>query len=141
MSASTKLSTSVKSLIYLAHSPDSAKTSGEIATAIGVNASKLRRLLSLLAKQGIVKTIKGKDGGFQLNKKCSDVHLQEIYCAIEDRRAFYLDVQNGQASDRSFTKDINHFFDDLFFNIQVDIEGRMKSITLQSIINKTSHNL
>lgn len=138
MSASTKLSTSVKSLIYLANSPDCAKKSSEIATAIGVNASKLRRLLSLMAKQGIVKTIKGKDGGFQLNKNCSDVHLQEIYCAIEDRRAFYLDVQNRQASDLSFTKDINYFFDDLFFDIQGDIESRMKSITLQSIIKKTS---
>ena len=137
MSASTKLSTSVKALSCLARAPLSAKTSSEIAISTGVNASKLRRLLSLLAKQGIVRTIKGKTGGFQLNKKCNDIHLQEIYCAIEDRKAFHLDVHNGELSDNQMTGNINKFFSTLFSDIQIDIEAKMKNITLQDIINKS----
>jgi len=137
MSASTKLSTSVKALTFLATQPDTAHTSSEIGEAIGINASKLRSLLSKMAKQGVVRTIKGKDGGFQLNKDSADIHLQEIYCAIEDRRAFYLDVQNGEAQSQGFAQPINHFFDELFFQIQVDIESKMKEINLQTIINKT----
>ena len=138
MSASTKLSTSVKALSCLAQTPGGPKTSAEIATSIGINASKLRRLLSLLAKQGIVITIKGKEGGFLLNKKSADIDLQEIYCAIEDRKAFHLDVDNGEESDKQVTGNINKFFMGLFSDIQIDLETKMKKITLQDIISK--HN-
>lgn len=138
MSASTKLSTSVKALSFLARQPQMTHTSAEIGEAIGINASKLRSLLSMLARQGIVRTIKGKDGGFLLNKKTADIHLQEIYCAIEDRRAFYLDVNNGVSMENTLIKKTNHFFDDFFLKIQVDIESKMKEISLQYIINKTS---
>ncbi len=138
MSASTKLSTAVKALSCLAKAPDSVKTSAEIADAIGVNASKLRSLLSALAKQGIVKTIKGKDGGFQLNRKCSEIDLQEIYCGVEDRRAFHLDVHTGIPAENNGAQKINLYFNDLFTEIQRDIENKMKNITIQNIINKTA---
>lgn len=138
MPASTKLSTSIKALCYLAQNPEHTRTSADIAQAIAVNASKIRSLLSMMAHQGIVHTVQGKDGGFQLNKKTTDIHLQDIYCAIEDRRAFYLDVQNGAYNQNVFTQNINQFFDELFFDIQVDIEDKMKKISLESIINKTS---
>ena len=137
MSASTKLSTSVKALSFLARNPELAKNSTEIAGAIGINASKLRRLLSLMARQGIVNTIKGKDGGFLLNKKSTDIHLQEIYCAIEDRSAFYLDVQDGGNGSDQFPRRVNQFFAGLFSDIQIDIESKMKNITLADIINQT----
>ena len=137
MSASTKLSTSIKALSFLALEPDAVKSSAEIAGSIGVNASKLRSLLSVLAKQGIVETIKGKDGGFRLNRKCSEIDLQEIYCGIEDRKAFHLDVHTADSAENNGARKINHFFNDLFSEIQVDIENKMKQITLQTIIRKT----
>ncbi len=137
MSASTKLSTSVKALSYLALEPETVKNSTEIAGSIGVNASKLRSLLSVLAKQGIVETIKGKDGGFRLSRKCSEIDLQEIYCGIEDRKAFHLDVHSADSAEKNEAKKINRFFNALFSEIQVDIENKMKQITLQSIIQKT----
>ncbi|QKJ99159.1 MAG: hypothetical protein HND40_06090 [Ignavibacteriota bacterium] len=49
MSASTKLSTSVKALCFLAVNP-LPKNSNEIADAIGINASKIRRLMAMLGK-------------------------------------------------------------------------------------------
>lgn len=67
MSVSTKLSTSVKALCYLAQS-DKPKNSAEIAKQIGANASKLRMLLSKLGKSGIVKSDSGMRGGFSMNK-------------------------------------------------------------------------
>ncbi len=68
MSASTKLSTSVKALCFLALD-DKPKNSTEIAASIGINASKLRKLLSMLGKSGIVKSDSGMLGGFSLAKK------------------------------------------------------------------------
>jgi Rrf2 family protein len=135
MSASTKLSTSVKALCFLALE-DKPKNSNEIAEAIGINASKLRRLLSMLGKSGIVKSDSGMLGGFTLSKEPSEIHLQEIYCAIEDRKAFYLNVNKENSIKNSQSEKINFFFLNLFSDIQVEIENKMENITLESVLNK-----
>ncbi len=137
MSASTKLSTSVKALSLLATHSEQALNSAAIAAQIGGNASKLRRLLSLLSKQNIVAARKGKEGGFVLQKKPDTITLQDIYCAIEDQKAFHLDVHTGSAEDEQQNIRTNNFFIDLFSEIQVEIETKMKEITLQDIIEKT----
>lgn len=134
MSASTKLSTSVKALCYLAEN-GKPRSSTDIANEIGINASKLRKLLSMLGKSGIVKSDSGMLGGFSLAKKPDEIHLQEIYCAIEDRKAFYLNVNNDKLKSNSSSKKVNYFFLDLFSEIQVEIEKKMADITLQSIID------
>ena len=136
MSASTKLSTAVKALCFLAGDPRSPKTSMEISAGIGVNASKLRMLLSMLTKSDIVASVKGMNGGFVLNKIPSDIHLQEIYCSIEDRKAFHLDVQKFSGHHLSQPIQLNNYFLDLFTEIQVDIETKMAKINLQSMIDQ-----
>ncbi len=135
MSASTKLSTSVKALCFLA-SEQKPKNSSEIAEAVGINASKLRRLLSLLGKAGIVKSDSGMLGGFTLSKLPEKINLQEIYCAIEDRKAFYLNVNQENSTADSPSEKINYIFLDLFSEIQVEIENKMTDITLESILDK-----
>lgn len=134
MSASTKLSSSVKALCFLAMNP-LPKNSNEIADAIGINASKIRRLLAMLGKAGIVKSDSGMLGGFSLCKTPDKIHLQEIYCAIEDRKAFYLDVNKEKLKNTDSSKKINEFFLNLFSDIQIEIENKMENITLKDILN------
>lgn len=132
MSASTKLSTAVKAVCYLAINPEP-KTSIEIAECINTNASKLRKILSMLVKNNIVESWQGTSGGFILKKDPSKLHLQEIYCAIEDRKAFHLDVNSKNVSDNNSIQ-LNGYFLDLFADIQVDIENKMRKITIESIL-------
>ncbi|MBU0473592.1 MAG: Rrf2 family transcriptional regulator [Bacteroidetes bacterium] len=132
MSASTKLSSSVKAICFLAESYPTAKTSKEIAENTGINASKLRKLLSLLCKSKIVVSNQGTKGGFQLLKSPKDINLQEIYCSIEDRKAFHLDVSDIIGKDEY---DYLGYFNNLFSSIQVDIENKMTKISIQSIMN------
>lgn len=136
MSASTKLSTSVKALCYLAHEHPEPKSSSEIADYIGVNASKLRKILSMLVKNNIVESAQGASGGFILKKRVEQLHLQEIYCALEDRKAFHLNVSNINDNYSSETTKLNNFFLDLFADIQVDIEEKMKKITIKSVLER-----
>ncbi len=139
MSASTKLSTSVKALCYLAQDYPKPVTSTQIAKAIGINSSKLRMILSMLVKNGIVESNPGTTGGFKLKKKPSEIHLQEIYCAIEDRKAFHLDVRKDSIKKNSLPEKLNFYFLDLFSEVQVDIENKMKLISLDSIIKKINN--
>ena len=136
MSASTKLSATVKALCFLAQAPDQTGTSVEIARHTGVNASKLRKLLSMMAKSGIVKSALGTRGGFALNRPPRQIHLQEIYCAIEDRKAFHLNVPDETQEQKTHSLKINRYFLNLFAEIQVEIENKMRGITLQSIIEE-----
>jgi len=130
MSASKKLSNSVKALIYLqAHFP-TPKRSAEIASSIGCNASKIRQLLSLLVKNNIVESTQGSSGGFKLARDPSELHLQEIYCAIEDQKAFPIETETSDSE----TKTIDHYFSGLFSDIQIEIENKMKTISLASVI-------
>jgi len=140
MSASTKLSTSVKALCYLCESYPEPKSSSEIAKKIGINSSKLRKILSMLVKNNIVESTYGTSGGFVLKKDSSEIHLQEIYCAIEDRKAFHLDVRREDIKKDSLPEKLNNFFLDLFAELQVDIENKMEQITLKSIMNKINNS-
>jgi len=139
MSASTKLSNSVKALCFLARCMPDPQTSAAISRNTGINASKVRMLLSALAKDGILKTIQGPSGGFLFQKNPSDIDLQEIYCALEDRKAFHLDVTADPLNDREETTLTNHYFLDLFSDIQVEIENKMKNIKLSHILEEIEH--
>lgn len=89
----------------------------------------------MLAKQGIVKSTKGNTGGFLLNKGASETDLQEVYCTIEDRKAFHLNVTKTSGKCADETNRVNNYFLDLFAQIQVDIEDKMKKISILDVYN------
>ena len=139
MSSSTKLSNSVKALCYLADS-EMPSNSIEISKKTGINASKLRKLLSLLCKNKIVQSNKGAFGGFSLKKNAAEIHLQEIYCAIEDRKAFDLHSTSENKNNSFYDSEINNYFLNLFENIQIEIEDKMRKITLAEILKTIKNN-
>jgi Rrf2 family transcriptional repressor of oqxAB len=135
MSASNKLSTAVKALYFLAESYPEPKSSSEIASAIGYNPSKLRKILSFLTKSKIVGSTRGKFGGFLLSKGTDEINLQEIYCSVEFRKAFYLDVTKARTKS-NYNQQFNKYFLNLFSEVQVEIENKMSQILLSDVINK-----
>ena len=136
MSASTKLSLAVKALCFLAQSYPVPMSSSQIAEATGANASKLRRLLAMLALEDIVKSTKGASGGFLLARDPRNFHLQEIYCAIEDRKAFHIDVHRTAGEAEGFAHRFDDFFLGLFAEIQVEIEDKMRKISMADILDR-----
>jgi Rrf2 family protein len=138
MSASSKLSNAVKALCFLAKHYPSPQNSTALSADTGINASKLRRLLSALSKAGILTATKGAAGGFMLLKPPDEIHLQEIYCALEDRKAFHLDVTTNPDNTVQETHIVNNYFLDLFSEIQKEIEDKMRTIKLSQIINHIS---
>lgn len=138
MSASTKLSNAIKALCFLAEHSPAPQSSATISRHTGVNASKIRKLLSDLARTGIVATIQGAAGGFVLARLPKDIHLQEIYCGIEDRKAFHLNVGRIQSGDLDNAAAVNKYFLHLFEEIQVELEDKMRKITLESILTEVN---
>lgn len=135
MSASQKLSTAVKALCFLAKEFPEAKTSGEIAEAIGVNASKLRQILASLMNAEIVGSTKGARGGFYLTQDFTALSLYQIYSALEDRKVMDFDVADASSALDGEVQNYNNYFYDFYANIQRQIEEQMKTVKLDQIKN------
>ncbi len=135
MSASLKLSTAVKAVHCLALAYPDALSSAEISKMTGINASQLRLILSMLSKAGIIQSMQGAGGGFILNMTPDQINLQQLYCAIETRKAFHLAV-NGNHEQIPLNNKINHYFLELFEDLQQDIESKMETISLADVINE-----
>ena len=133
MSSSNKLSTAVKALCYLAKVFPEAKTSGVIADSIGVNASKLRQILSSLMKAEIVGSTKGSGGGFYLTQDFTELSLFEIYTALEDRKIMDFDVADATNAKDGEMENYNNYFYNYYANIQNQIEKQMKETKLNNI--------
>lgn len=57
----------------------------EISKILNVSCDHLSKVLQRLAKTGIVKSLRGPDGGFKFAKNPSEVNLMEIYESIEGK--------------------------------------------------------
>lgn len=84
MAANSKFAVAVHALAVIAHHDDQRHTSRAIAGSIDTNPVVIRRLLSQLAKAGIVESTHGAKGGFKLAKPAAKISLQDVYEAVED---------------------------------------------------------
>jgi Rrf2 family protein len=71
----------VHALVLLARSPESA-TSAVLATSVNTHASRLRRVLSALARAGLVEAYEGRDGGYRLARPAAEITLCDVYHAV-----------------------------------------------------------
>ncbi|MCB2204191.1 Rrf2 family transcriptional regulator [bacterium] len=134
MSASTKLSTAIQALCVLASDRESAHSSESISRSTGIHPSRIRGILGMLRQGNIVCATRGLSGGFALARDPGDIHLQEIYCTVEVRKAFHLDVNRAGGTGYPLSSAVNTWFLALFADLQVEIEDRMRDITLADIL-------
>jgi len=140
MSSSYRLSTAVKALCYLAKVFPEAKSSTEIADEIGVNASKLRLILSQLNRGEVVGSTKGPTGGFYLAQDFTSLSLYEIYTALEEKKLVDFDVADSSGAKDGETEKYNNYFHNFFWDIQKQIEERMQNVKLNNIKDGTENN-
>lgn len=73
--------------------PDEQKppvTSSYLAGSINATPSFIRRVLAVLSKAGLVKTVRGASGSCSLRKCPEDITLLEIYRAVDAPKVFAL---------------------------------------------------
>lgn len=90
----------------------------------------------MLVRQEMVRSAQGTKGGFILQQNPRNIDLQQIYCAVEDRKAFHLDVSRSRGESKNRTALFNNYFLDLFSVVQVEIENKMRKIPLSAILKQ-----
>ncbi|WP_210366997.1 Rrf2 family transcriptional regulator [Bacillus sp. REN3] len=69
----------IHSLTLLALQPDRMSTSDAVAESAGVHPVRIRKVLSLLRKNGIIKSKEGNGGGFLFALDLDEVTLWDLY--------------------------------------------------------------
>ncbi len=87
----------------------------------------------MLVKSGLVQSHQGTAGGFVLNKTIDNIHMQDVYCAVEEKKAFRLDVHEHSDANGS-TSRLNMYLLDLFDDVQGIIEEHMRGVRLTDVL-------
>lgn len=62
--------------------------SAHVASSVHTNPVVIRRLMTELEKAGLVRSVAGRSGGFELNREAVAITLADIYFAVEDENVF-----------------------------------------------------
>ncbi|WP_428264167.1 RrF2 family transcriptional regulator [Haliangium sp.] len=90
MVANSKLAVALHVMTALAYSDGRLLTSEQLADSIHTNPVVVRRIISELARAGLVESRRGKAGGARLARPASSITLFDIYRAIDGMGPFCL---------------------------------------------------
>ena len=86
MKLTTKGRYAVTTLLDFANSQQNHPISiHEVATRHGISASYLERLAGIMRAKGLIKSIRGPNGGYMLAKEAKDITVAEIMLAVNEK--------------------------------------------------------
>ena len=88
MTKSSRFVVATHCLTLLAYGEGEAMTSDYIAGSVNTNPVVVRRILSLLAKAGLIVTQEGSGGGVRLAKAASKIDLRTVFAAVDSEDLF-----------------------------------------------------
>ncbi len=98
----------------------------DISRRTNVSYKYLEQVISLLNRAGLVKSLRGNNGGYKLNKSPKDILAYDIIIATEG---------NISISD-SVNKDVNASINDFWDGLDKTIENYLKSVNLACLKEK-----
>ena len=78
----------IRALLYMAQKPERLVSVQELVDEAGVPKAFLRRILQQLGKAGILKSIKGKGGGFTLAVSARRIRLSKVIEILQGKVSF-----------------------------------------------------
>ena len=120
------------SLVSIANS-DEPKNVDELSTEFNISKSFLAKILQNQARQGILNSFKGNNGGFTMKKTCEELTILEVIQIAEEKvpSVFECTTELGTCS-ASINGKCTIF--PLLNNLQTKIDGFLSSLTLKDIL-------
>lgn len=132
MRLTTKGRYAVTAMLDLAlHHHQGPITLADIAQRQGISLSYLEQLFSRLRKQGLVSSVRGPGGGYNLGRGANDIHVAEVISAVDES----VDTTkcggetNCQEDGRCLTHELWHDLSDRIYEY-------LNSISLQDLVNR-----
>ncbi len=124
----------LKALIHIANS-NGPISSTQIYDIEGIPISFLEQILVRLRRKGIIKSVRGKKGGYILSKPAKDITLLEIIESIEGPYGIVKCLTPGEEAECMFSM-TDCVLKNIWNKIQLKIIGMLGEITLEEIVNE-----
>lgn len=86
MNFSTTTEYAIRTLVFMASNETRLFTSTDIFNELNIPFRYLRRQLTQLSKSGLIRSIKGKNGGYILAKRSVDITLFDIVKSVDEKQ-------------------------------------------------------
>ena len=121
---SSKSNYALKAMIYIAINNDKKVKIKDISKSEDIPAKFLEQVISLLNKNGLLRSFRGNNGGYQLTKNPKDYNVYEIITSVDGR----IDINYDQKYLLKLWDDYNNF-----------VREKFESITLANLVDDYSN--
>ena len=106
----------------------------DISLRQGISLDYLEQIFSKLKKNEIVKSIRGNQGGYVLNKKPNDIKLTNIFHAVDEKiKTVQCKKESKRGCNGKATKCITH---NLWDELEIHINTFFENKSLKDLLNK-----
>ncbi len=123
----------VRALLHILKSKNKTVSVGELEKETKISRSFLRKILQTLSREKILKSIKGKGGGFSLNKPPEKVFLKDLIKIFQGKISFINCIFRGKPCFNRKTCPLRKKIK----KIEKYVEGEIKGVSLQSLADNT----
>ena len=111
----------------------------DISLRQGISLVYLEQLFLKLKKNNVVKSIRGKKGGYILSRNASDIKISDIFFAVEEKvKTVGCEKHSKKGCNGRSAKCISH---NLWDELEVYINNFFQKRSLRDLINKTENRI
>ena len=111
----------------------------DISLRQGISLVYLEQLFLKLKKNDVVKSIRGKRGGYILSRNASDIKISDIFFAVEEKvKTVGCEKHSKKGCNGRSTKCISH---NLWDELEVYINNFFQQRSLSDLINKSENRI
>ena len=111
MKFSTRTLYGLKAILVLAgRFGEGSMAVSQISKQESISTPYLEQILNTLKKKGLVKSVRGPQGGYVLNRKPSEITLEDLFCTLEGKKFFTDGGPSGISSESTETAIANFIF-------------------------------
>jgi DNA-binding IscR family transcriptional regulator len=135
MAANTRFAVAIHTAGMLALAEKMRVNSETIARSLSTNPVVVRRVISLLAKHGLVDVRKGQAGGAALSRLPGEITLEEIYRAMQQQPLMAVPKSNADGVvDCPIAKCVAPVLTEFFANAEAGFLQRLSHFTLADVM-------
>lgn len=125
-------------VLCLASAPPGTKITGAaMAEKQNIPERFLLKIMRSLTKAGIMKSYRGVEGGFALNRQPKDITLYDVIDAVEGQTELQRCLQDSDSCSRGCNGMCSIY--EAFADIQQDLSTRLKAINFESLAHQEAN--